>query len=73
MIYETEKSKGAAELADYYVQNGKGTHAYRYFGVHRLLDRQGWWYVFRTPGGKEIGFWSDEEEDETWVQQYSEA
>lgn len=56
MIYETEQSKGAADLAAYYLQNGKGTHAYRYFGVHRILDRQGWWYEFRVaaPGADAV-------------------
>lgn len=41
--------------------------------VFEVEENGGWWYVFRTPGGKEIGFWSDDEEDEGWVQQYSEA
>ena len=48
MGYETGQSKGAAFLAAYYLQNGKGTHAYRYFGEHRLLEEQGWSYVFRV-------------------------
>ena len=56
MMYETGSSKGAAELAAYYLQKGKGTHAYRYFGVHRLVDMQGWSYVFRVaaPGADAI-------------------
>lgn len=48
MGYETAQSKGGAFLAAYYLQNGKGTHAYRYFGVHRLPEGQGWSYVFRV-------------------------
>lgn len=56
MIYETEQGAGSAELASYYLQNGKGTHAYRYFGVHRLVDRPGWCYVFRVaaPGADAV-------------------
>lgn len=48
MIYQTQAANGAEALAAYYLQNGNGTHAYRYFGVHRLRDVQGWWYVFRV-------------------------
>lgn len=48
MIYEAQAASGSASLADYYLQNGKGTHAYRYFGVHRLLDKPEWSYVFRV-------------------------
>lgn len=56
MFYETQASSGSASLADYYLQNGKGTHAYRYFGVHRLLDRPDWSYVFRVaaPGADRV-------------------
>ncbi|MBQ7379246.1 MAG: hypothetical protein IJW70_06145 [Clostridia bacterium] len=56
MVYKTQSSKGAASLAAYYLQKGKGTHAYRYFGVHRLLDRPGWCYVFRVaaPGAERV-------------------
>lgn len=56
MAYQTGSSKGAAELAAYYLQKGKGTHAYRYFGVHRLLDAQGWCYAFRVaaPGADAV-------------------
>ncbi|MBQ5793227.1 MAG: hypothetical protein IIW17_04340 [Clostridia bacterium] len=64
MGIETGQSKGAAFLAAYYLQNGKGTHAYRYFGVHRLLEGQGWSYVFRVaaPGADGValvGEWND--------------
>lgn len=56
MEYETGQSKGAANLAAYYLQNGKGTHAYRYFGVHRLVQGQEWSYVFRVaaPGADNV-------------------
>ena len=56
MIYETQTVSGSASLAEYYLQNGKGTHAYRYFGVHRLKDREGWCYVFRVaaPGADRV-------------------
>lgn len=56
MIYETQAASGAASLADYYLQKGNGTHAYRYFGVHRLLDRPAWSYVFRVaaPGADRV-------------------
>ena len=56
MVYEEVSGKGEAELAAYYLQNGKGTHAYRYFGVHRIQDRVGWWYVFRVaaPGADAV-------------------
>lgn len=56
MIYETQAASGSASLADYYLQNGKGTHAYRYFGVHRLLDRPEWSYIFRVaaPGADRV-------------------
>ncbi len=56
MDYETQSQKESASLAAYYLQNGKGTHAYRYFGVHRLLDRPEWSYVFRVsaPGADRV-------------------
>ena len=56
MGYETAPSKGGAFLAAYYLQNGKGTHAYRYFGVHRLMEGHGWSYVFRVaaPGADAV-------------------
>ncbi len=56
MVYKEGQSKGAADLAAYYLQNGKGTHAYRYFGVHRLLEGEGWNYVFRVaaPGADRV-------------------
>ncbi len=56
MVYGAGQSKGAADLAAYYLQNGKGTHAYRYFGVHRLLEGQGWSYAFRVaaPGADRV-------------------
>lgn len=55
-MYETGSSRGAGELAAYYLQKGKGTHAYRYFGVHRLVDAQGWCYAFRVmaPGADAV-------------------
>lgn len=56
MGYETAQSKGGAFLDAYYLQNGKGTHAYRYFGVHRCSCEQGWSYVFRAaaPGADSV-------------------
>lgn len=56
MVYETRQGKGSTELAAYYHQNGKGTHAYCYFGVHRLRERQGFCYCFRVsaPGADRV-------------------
>ena len=56
MIYEAAVTHHSASLASYYLQNGNGTHAYRYFGVHRLIDRQGWCYAFRVcaPGADQV-------------------
>ena len=56
MAYQTGSSRGAGALAAYYLQKGKGTHAYRYFGVHRLVDAQGWCYAFRVmaPGADAV-------------------
>ena len=56
MGFEAGQSKGAAQLAAYYLQNGKGTHAYRYFGVHRLALSQGFTYAFRVcaPGADRV-------------------
>lgn len=50
------QSQGLGDLAAYYLQNGKGTHAYRYFGVHKLSQEQGWSYVFRVaaPGADRV-------------------
>lgn len=68
MLYETDQARGSAELAAYYLQNGKGTHAYRYFGVHRLVDRQGWCYVFRVsaPGADRVSLVGEWDGWEPW-------
>ncbi len=56
MFDKAEQSRGAAALAAYYLQKGKGTHAYRYFGVHRLSGGQGFCYAFRVaaPGADAV-------------------